>query len=419
MLVESFLGVVFGGVCVTISVMKARRAQGQATVLFSWPLVVRFGSGLLVEEEYEDEKKIGAFPSSTIPCPIIEFRVVNTAYKEDRSEIMDAKVTCVSCIDVDAGYTPLAVSQDQRTARWSERSHHSSQLIPSFHSKGSDTATIDTELSESLELSKTWHGPSQISSKPHKVLEYSPRKTATFHSERLETFSNNSKRPGSEIYHSWYEVDRTSSEPKQRRTTDDFTDRINNRKKHKENVQPQIWRPWWETKKMHDDIHVDEGTAAADVSEKGYRKIFSKVKLQNPDHPIFGRTWFLKHVLDENSPLLTREARRQIKLNGGYWPATLNSHKGIRDSLNTFSQIIVSMKGVHNLSGNLVHAQKIYSFIDLVVGYQFVPMRQRSQEKDERDIVLRLDYLNDVIEQHGNDKGEILLGDFRNNNDDS
>jgi hypothetical protein len=68
---------------------------------------------------------------------------------------------------------------------------------------------------------------------------------------------------------------------------------------------------------------------------------------------------------------LKPRVRRQIRRNGGRWPPSLYTWNAIRDSLQ-FNQILVSLNGVSNVSASDVYAQKIYVFVDVNVGYQFV-----------------------------------------------
>ena len=45
-----------------------------------------------------------------------------------------------------------------------------------------------------------------------------------------------------------------------------------------------------------------------------------RVNLVDLENPFFCNVWHGTHVLDESSPLLTRAARQEIKMNGGSWP---------------------------------------------------------------------------------------------------
>mmetsp|Transcript_59200 Transcript_59200/g.144726 ORF Transcript_59200/g.144726 Transcript_59200/m.144726 type:complete len:149 (-) Transcript_59200:568-1014(-) len=73
-------------------------------------------------------------------------------------------------------------------------------------------------------------------------------------------------------------------------------------------------------------------------------KIFTKIKIESPEHPFFKRLWTVTHVLDHESPLLRPEARSLIKQNDGYWPIELNSARALRKSV-CFDQLLVSLSG--------------------------------------------------------------------------
>jgi hypothetical protein len=109
------------------------------------------------------------------------------------------------------------------------------------------------------------------------------------------------------------------------------------------------------------------------------KHIFSKMTIEAGDHPFFKRVWLARHVLDEHSPIVTPRVRRLIRKNSGFWPAKLNKHEAVRDSLK-FNQILVSLNGVSNVSASDVYAQKIYDFVDINVGYQFVNILYRDSD---------------------------------------
>jgi len=133
------------------------------------------------------------------------------------------------------------------------------------------------------------------------------------------------------------------------------------------------------------------------------RMVFTKLKLETSEHPLFKRIWRFKHVIDQDSPLLTPEAQRAIMNNGGTWPEEWNHAKAVRKAIR-FNQMVVSFTGISNISGASVYKQKVYDYVDIVVGYQFCNALYRG-----RLGALKVDLalINDVIEQNGGD-GEPL-----------
>ena len=97
-------------------------------------------------------------------------------------------------------------------------------------------------------------------------------------------------------------------------------------------------------------------------------RIFSNITLESSQHPFFRRVWFGRHILNENSPLLTPDARKLVKDNGGFWPKELNDYMGVKKSLH-FRHLLVNFSGTSNANATSVYAQKVYDYIDVVSGY--------------------------------------------------
>lgn len=149
-------------------------------------------------------------------------------------------------------------------------------------------------------------------------------------------------------------------------------------------------------------IKIDEETA--DSSRIVPRMIFSKLSLDSTEHPLFKRVWGFRHVIDENSPLLTKEARQKIMMNGGHWKWEWNTPEYIRKAVH-FEELIVSFTGVSTLSNFSVYKQKAYDPSSLVIGYEFVNMLYHSRRGK---LKVDLSLLSDVVEQiSGN--GEHLV----------
>mmetsp|Transcript_14695 Transcript_14695/g.30798 ORF Transcript_14695/g.30798 Transcript_14695/m.30798 type:complete len:538 (+) Transcript_14695:488-2101(+) len=120
---EAFVGVLYAGFCGAILFGKVARAQSRAQVLFSDPIVVRFGKDELLgnnNSEHNDERKdsdvvdleVGGEDLSTIdenksktendkniPCPSLEFRLMNRLHDVKAGEIVEAQLNCVGILD--------------------------------------------------------------------------------------------------------------------------------------------------------------------------------------------------------------------------------------------------------------------------------------------------------------------------------
>ena len=133
------------------------------------------------------------------------------------------------------------------------------------------------------------------------------------------------------------------------------------------------------------------------------RMIFSKLSLDNSEHPMFKRVWSFRHVMNEDSPLLTKEARQEIILNGGCWKHAWNSAEHIRKAIH-FNELIISFTGVSKLSNFSVYSQKAYDTSNLIIGYEFANMLYHSRRGA---LTVDLSLLNDVIEQTSGENFDV------------
>ena len=123
---EAFLGVLYAGFCGAILFSKVLRSQNTAQVFFSDPIVVRYGKMELYDEnsssvvedneskEYDEEigeeknratNVSSSEPDGGIPCPSLEFRLVNRLHDVPSGEIVEAKLDCVAILDPNVSKT--------------------------------------------------------------------------------------------------------------------------------------------------------------------------------------------------------------------------------------------------------------------------------------------------------------------------
>lgn len=135
------------------------------------------------------------------------------------------------------------------------------------------------------------------------------------------------------------------------------------------------------------------------------RRLFITMQLTNGQHPFFRRCWTATHIMDQKSPLLKKKMKDEIEKNNGHWPdeAGCNTAEFIKKNLK-FKQIIVNFTGVSKRTSKEVHAQRVYDICDVIVGYQFVNVLQKTGDQVE----VKSELMNDIKEQNGDDKGENL-----------
>lgn len=345
---ESLLGVLYSGFCGAILFGKVLRIQSHAQVIFSDPIVIRYGTGVAEGGDYsngndsDDDNNDDGKPKSH-PCPVLEFRIVNRLFNEAGGEIMDATLNVVANVDANDADPSLIDALD------SDRKRYNYNTSVSNNNSGGEV------------VSNLSHGETESDGVSDNGL----------HRDGGQGPDSNGKHHSSVANISF---------PK-------FLDPLN---------------PFHSLMGKIDHQAVDEDPSARLVS----KRIFSKMLIEASDHPFFKRVWLARHVLDETSPILKPRVRRQIRRNGGSWPERLCTWNAIRDSLQ-FNQILVSLNGVSNVSASDVYAQKIYDFVDINVGYQFVNILYK-----DTDGALKVDtdLINDVREQKGGG-GEPLIID--------
>ena len=290
---------------------KVLRIQSHAQVIFSDAIVIRYGSGM---QEHCDEGESSNDDNSEdqkLPCPVLEFRIVNRLFDEPGGEIMDASLNVVANVNA---------------------------------------RDVDPLLIDAL------NNPSR-----RKLL----RKSSTIGSLMSDTMSDASSRAS-----------------------------VDSRRSKKSSFL-------FNSIRHHHTVEEDPSSRLVG------KRIFSKMHFEQCEHPFFKRVWIGRHVLNGESPLVRPRVKRLIRKNNGYWPNELNNYSAVRGSLN-FNKILVSLNGVSNLSAQGVYAQKIYDFVDMNVGYQFV----NTLYKDvDGTLKVDTDLINDVRQQHGGGGEPLILGD--------
>lgn len=159
------------------------------------------------------------------------------------------------------------------------------------------------------------------------------------------------------------------------------------------------------------------------------KKINRNLKLSPSFHPNFCRIWFLRHVLDESSPLLKEEVRMRLKKRGR-WDAKLNNYQDIRKSLVEFNSIRIMMNGSSAISKGEVYAEKVYTYDDVFIGWKLVGIcfedegrtnssqlcRRRSKRRsgiyaEESKTRVDMSLLHDICPQRGADYEPMMLLD--------
>lgn len=404
---EAFVGLLYAGFSGAIFFAKLTRITQHATVRFSDPLTVRYGSGVdfnLVDDDEdkpeesnnhqktadddgydtkdEDEKRpmtpLEKFNTvarkvtkkQQSPFPVITFRIANEMHDVLGGEIISASVNAVVLIE--------STKYEDQVSEDLTKQINMHRLRRESTARGSITST--TKLRKTVSQSRLFLGGESERNLTERTTLSSVRSTDDM--ARLEENETSSSLSLSE-----------NSRPRSADSNNAMTYlQVLNSIAHRA-------RSSGSSKKMKIDEEEDQG-GADDLDNSSRivpRMVFTKLKLETSEHPLFKRIWRFKHVIDQDSPLLTPEAQRAIMNNGGTWPEEWNHAKAVRKAIR-FNQMVVSFTGISNISGASVYKQKVYDYVDIVVGYQFCNALYRG-----RLGALKVDLalINDVIEQNG------------------
>lgn len=439
---ESFVGVLFSSLCAALMFAKIARVQSFAQVTFSTPIVIRYGSGLVMEDgDDDDDADDGAgntegVQSKHIPCPVLEFRIFNRLSSLQGGEVIDATLNMVASIDASQADSSLTGKTRRRKKGKKKRGPTSSPDSDSMiHSppmrnestllnSAGETSVPEIPMhsapnrhqsvaSRDSPLPGRGPAPSLVKSVNHRETNNGLMRRSMNHQETNN--SANLIRPPPRIPHGR----RFSGDGKvhqghngrfggkhSERSSGGFRNSVMNRfhknRQRQESGGVVFADDTDNIATKNTDIQAFDEDPSGKLMSK---KILAKLEVESPDHPFFRRIWLIRHTLDMNSLLLKPHVRHMLRRNHGYWPKELNNYESIRASIE-FDQILVSLSGTSNADANSVFAQHVFHMVDVNIGYRFVNALYRNPT----DASLQIDHtlINDVMEQAGKDGGEPL-----------
>ena len=405
------MGVLFSSLSAAMMFAKIARVQSFAQVRFSDPMVIRYGTALMVDDDEDDDDDDNGGsaglkdPTTTrIPCPVLEFRVFNSLDSLPGGEIIDATLNMVASIDASQADSTLRNHNARRKRGKKKRGpkQKSGAHLPSFPPPSRNDRLI-SDLSDHS-------SPSDPDRKIHQSLpEQGPASALTRQpfSQQQKYPSNGPFQPTQSIRLQSGTIQPGQLQPGQRnhsRHGGRFGSahhghggrwHRNRKRELSQDSGSMLFDNLRQVSMRNTNLQAFEEDPSGKLVSK---KILSKLDLETPDHPFFRRVWLVRHILDSTSLLLKPHVRQMVERNKGFWPRELNNYESIRASIE-FDQILVSLSGTSNADANSVYAQHVYSMVDLNVGYRFVNALYR----DPRDGRLLVDQtlINDVMEQAG------------------
>jgi hypothetical protein len=468
MAVESFFGVLYAGFAGAVIFGKIKRILSKAKVVWSDPIVVRYGSGVVIENKDNDDGKKGSMKAgilennhtsskedeedddddTQLPCPILEFRVVNQWYDRQGAELANASITVWA--STLAEFAPDSVRAEANLPRLVEKrkspnSGHRKNLIgKAFNTvankveKGvgtaftvgknvastgknvaSSVASSGKTVASSVATNVNTVGKSVASSLTSTLKRSSPKagSDSTAGSDKEERKRRG--RVNTVISSMTPSILRTSpkgggggggdystslSDEEGGASPPNFDDSIRidtalppplTVEQAREAGRAEILQDLSRITRPSKHLVVTE-----DPTDSGLipQLIYSKLDIETDSHPFFKRIWFIRHRLDATSPLLSAEAHDMIRANGGFWPTELNDYKNVRKHLK-FNEMMVTLSGTDHITGNTVYSHKSYDYVDVNIGWRFATALVVDPKTQALGVDLSL--VNDVLEQHG------------------
>jgi hypothetical protein len=144
--------VLYSGFCGAVLFGKVLRIQSHAQVIFSDPLLIRFGEGITSDASAAPERNPGEVGNRpVVRCPILEFRIVNRLFDEAGGEILDASLNVVANINANDAH-PIrdeAASLNRGTSRSNNKGGTGSSQLSQFSTRSGDAMSDDSTMRES------------------------------------------------------------------------------------------------------------------------------------------------------------------------------------------------------------------------------------------------------------------------------
>ena len=388
---ESLIGILFISYAGAIMYVKLIQFQSNAQVAFSTVLLVRYGAGVEAGDVYDDisvdseqeEKDLQAARKKS-PFPIVVFRMINLLNSTKNGEIVNARVNTMATVNlqnavmshITRGNTVFrnALNVDikkkilgKRVYSYSikqERQTSSERSISNFISKASSRRV---RLGNNSNSTVSSHPPDY---QPNQDFfgfgKTSNNRTTSSISEDSSTENNieitESVRKSLKVKNAMLQLGMTQEQI-------DMTE---------ETVLDNVSEA--DVNDGYDDFFSEAagpyppGLGKCVIHKEAQMEmpnmVFAKVAMDPVHHPYFRTSWRVLHTLNEDSPLLTKDVRNQIRDAGGSWPAALNTKEELEKCID-FDQLLVSFRGLSRSTGTEVYSHHVYTKKNLKIGYQF------------------------------------------------
>lgn len=147
---ESFVGILFASFCGAIVFGKVARTRSHAQVTFSDPIVVRYGKGL--DDDADSDSGSEEEGISRLPCPVLEFRVINRLHSTRGGELMDATMNVVASVDESQACTSVRTAARGRRRKGRRRRCPPAKARAAIPSTVEEQASLPSPISETMDV---------------------------------------------------------------------------------------------------------------------------------------------------------------------------------------------------------------------------------------------------------------------------
>ncbi len=445
---ESLVGILFVSFAGALLFVKLIQFQSNAQVKFSTVMIVKYGDGVEAqdiddinhddeEDEDEDDSEEHHPTSSrtkkqkevTTPCPILIFRIVNLLNSSKNGEIVNAHVNTVATVDLkNAVMSHItrtnAVFRNALSGRDDEKRMNKYRSTRAFNSTRNNRDK--DRLAQSLrpapsgptlmtlkeaESCRAFNSEGHIRSnrfwgiaRPNSTDTVRTNQTmhsdVSNHTKKTQQLRSSMMHLGISTKDIGLEDEDVLSTIKSTTGTDCSDDEGGDENDDGEHYVSKEVKKEEVTQAAAAHLSAVLGRDIAIHKEAQVEMpnlVFAKVIMTPSHHPYFRTSWRVVHTLNEESPLLSKTMRKQIKENNGFWPRHLYTPDIIRENID-FDQFLVSFRGLSKSSGSDVYAHQVYTKENLRVGYQFSSILVQNPNGT---IGVEADYIDDIKEQEG------------------
>lgn len=344
---ECLLGILYISLASAIIFGRLTQFQNNAQVKFSSVLLVRYGEG--ARNVFNQDSCSFSSSSSDgddeddedddLPCPVLIFRIANLLNSPTSRQIFSASINAVATVDVKNSMIdmPVSLEKQRRHALQSSRILMNPSGFNPLHSSSFHPMNALNPAIQGIKKIVKIPSPDNLK----KVVKLPPGGS-----------KEKDENPSAQA------TDDTSLKDKRAEFLNS-----NGKLAAKDDTKERslLAQSMLIVDGLSHDINAQDDVA---------NLVFANIPITPNVHPYFTTTWRVMHELNENSPLLSKALRKEIKENKGHWPADKSHEKAVTDAID-FDQLMICFSGMSAATCSEVSHNHVYEKKDMKVGYQF------------------------------------------------